>query len=102
MSLQKVPKAARAAAGALALVMVVLFVAGCGSSSSSGDEVSFGGEGYQGIDRAGTRHAKQSGIDSSSVKGLEEAWTVPSSARPFSMLLFVSAVFSIRSAVSLV
>ena len=40
MSLQKVPKAARAAAGALALVMVVLFVAGCGSSSSSGDEVS--------------------------------------------------------------
>ena len=81
MSLQKVPKAARAAAGALALVMVVLFVAGCGSSSSSGDEVSFGGEGYQGIDRAGTRHAKQSGIDSSSVTGLEEAWTVPASAQ---------------------
>ncbi len=81
MSLQKVPKAAWAALGALALTIAVLLMGGCGSSSSSGEEVSFSGAGYPGIDAASTRHAKGSSIDSSSVTGLEEAWTVPATAQ---------------------
>ena len=81
MSLQKVPKAAWAAASVLALAICVAVVVGCGSSSSSGEDVSFTGEGYPGIDRGGTRDAKDSGIDSGSVTGLEEAWTVPGTAQ---------------------
>jgi outer membrane protein assembly factor BamB len=81
VSLQKVPKAAWAALGALALTFVVAFMVGCGSSSSSGDELSFSGAGYPGIDAASTRHAKGSSIDSGSVTGLEEAWTIPATAQ---------------------
>jgi outer membrane protein assembly factor BamB len=81
VSLQKVPKAAWAAMGALALAIAVLSMAGCGSSSSSGEETSFGGAGYPGIDAASTRDAKESSIDSGSVAELEEAWTAPATAQ---------------------
>lgn len=78
MSLERVPKAALAAVGALALAIVV-FVAGCGSSSSG--DLSFSGDGYPGIDPASTRHAQSSPIDSGSVTGLEEAWALPAEAQ---------------------
>ena len=81
MSLQKASKTAWVAASALTLALIVAAMVGCGSSSSSGDEPTFSAEGYPGIDAGGTRHAKGSGIDSSSVTGLEEAWTVPGTAK---------------------
>ncbi|HEY2052728.1 MAG TPA: PQQ-binding-like beta-propeller repeat protein, partial [Solirubrobacterales bacterium] len=68
----------RGAAGAIALLLtlvVVGLIAGCGSSSD-GEEVSFTGSGYPGVDAANTRNPK-SEIDSSNVGQLSIAWTAP-------------------------
>lgn len=64
-----------------ALVMVVvaggLLVSGCGGSDDSATaEVSFGGEAHPNVDLAGTRNSKGP-IDTSNVKDLEQAWSVP-------------------------
>lgn len=77
MSLQKVPKAARAGVALAALVALVLVasLSGCGSSSDGGD-VEFTGSGYPGLDLANTRQGSGP-IDGSNVNELEEAWTVP-------------------------
>jgi len=81
VSLEKVPKAAWIGAGVLVLAMVVVVVIlATGSSSSSGEDVSFSGDAYPGIDKASTRHVTDSPIDSSTVAGLEEAWFLPASA----------------------
>jgi outer membrane protein assembly factor BamB len=59
---------------AIALVAAAL-LAGCGSSSDSGggEEASFTGSGYPGVDAANTRKA-DSTIDSANVSSLSEAW----------------------------
>ena len=81
MSLEKVPKAAWIGGGLLVLAIVaVVVILVAGSSSSSGDGVSFVGDGYPGIDKASTRNVTPTPIDSSSVTGLEEAWSIPASA----------------------
>ncbi|HEY5054235.1 MAG TPA: PQQ-binding-like beta-propeller repeat protein [Solirubrobacterales bacterium] len=78
-SLKKVPRAALAGAGAVvALILVGAVLAGCGSSSS--EDVKFNGSGYPGVDVANTRQAKGS-IDSSTVASLEEAWSLPLTAK---------------------
>jgi len=70
----RVFSAARAAIGLLAVALFALAVAGCGGSSSdSGEEVSFTGSGYPGVDAANTRNAKST-IDSSNVSSLSVAW----------------------------
>jgi outer membrane protein assembly factor BamB len=83
VSFEKAPKSTRAAAGAVALLVLaalVMVVAGCGSSSSSssssggGEELT--GSGEPGINAANTREVGGP-IDSSSVSGLEVAWTLP-------------------------
>jgi outer membrane protein assembly factor BamB len=51
-------------------------IAGCGGSSSGGEDASFTGSGYPGVDAANTRNPK-SEIDSSNVSGLSLAWTAP-------------------------
>jgi alcohol dehydrogenase (cytochrome c) len=81
VSLQIVPKAARAGAALAALFALVLVAAlsGCGSSSS-GDEVKFNGSGYPGVDAVNSREAKGS-IDSSNVAELKEAWSLPLKAQ---------------------
>jgi len=61
---------------AMLVLATALVLAGCGSSSSGGDEVSFTGSGYPGVDAANTRSPK-SEIDSSNVTGLAEAWKAP-------------------------
>jgi outer membrane protein assembly factor BamB len=69
------------ARGALAVALLALAIAlvaalaGCGSSSSAeGEEASFTGSGYPGVDAANTRSA-ESEIDSSNVGDLAVAWT---------------------------
>jgi len=59
------------------MLAFVLAVAGCGSSSSAeGEQASFTGSGYPGVDAANTRNPK-SAIDSSNVGSLAVAWTAP-------------------------
>ncbi|MGH2974661.1 MAG: PQQ-binding-like beta-propeller repeat protein [Solirubrobacterales bacterium] len=71
------PVCAAAALGA-AMLFAALLLSGCGgsSSSASGEEVSFAGSGYPGVDAANTRNPK-SKIDSSNVTGLGVAWKAP-------------------------
>jgi outer membrane protein assembly factor BamB len=73
--LSRVSSSARAAIGLFLVALLALAVAGCGGSSSSdsGEEVSFTGSGYPGVDAANTRNA-DSTIDSSNVSSLAVAW----------------------------
>ena len=69
-------KVARASIGLFAAIAAVALLAGCGSSSSGGDEeaeASFTGSGYPGVDAANTRNP-ESTIDSSNVASLSVAW----------------------------
>ncbi|MDX6601280.1 MAG: quinohemoprotein ethanol dehydrogenase [Solirubrobacterales bacterium] len=76
-NLSNVSKVARAAAGLLAVAFFVAALAGCGSSSGdSGEEASFTGSGYPGVDAANTRNPTSS-IESSNVSSLSVAWTAP-------------------------
>jgi outer membrane protein assembly factor BamB len=79
VSLEKIPKAAWAAAGAVALLIVVGAVLLLSQSSSAGEDLQFDGSGYPGIDSANTRHVGGP-IDSDSVSNLAVAWTLPLSA----------------------
>jgi outer membrane protein assembly factor BamB len=76
VSLEKVPKAAWAAAGVVAILVVVGVVLALSQSSSAGEGLKFGGSGYAGVDLAATRHV-DGPIDSSSVSKLKVAWTLP-------------------------
>jgi outer membrane protein assembly factor BamB len=59
------------------LAVSALLASGCGGSSDSdASEVSFRGEAYPNVDLANTRNSRGP-IDTSNVKQLEEAWTVP-------------------------
>jgi outer membrane protein assembly factor BamB len=66
----------KAVATPVAILVAAILAAGCGSSDSSGGDVSFKGAGYPNGDLANTR---QTGgpIKASSVSGLETAWTLP-------------------------
>jgi outer membrane protein assembly factor BamB len=64
---------------AILVLVVAASLSGCGSSSS-GDELSFDGSGYPGVDAANSRQAKGS-IDSSNVGELQEAWSLPLTAQ---------------------
>jgi glucose dehydrogenase len=75
VSLEKVPKAAWAAAGVVVLLVAVGLILLL-SSSSSGEDLEFTGSGYPGIDLASTRHASGP-INGSNVSELEVAWTLP-------------------------
>jgi outer membrane protein assembly factor BamB len=78
VSLERVPKAARAAlwvVAILSLTGLVGLLSGCGSSSS-GSAGEFSGSGDPGIDPANTR-SLGGPIDTGSVSGLEVAWTLP-------------------------
>ncbi len=75
MSLEKVPKAAWAAAGIVILLVAVGLILLL-SSSSSGEDLEFTGSGYPGVDLANTRQASGP-IDGSNVSQLEVAWTLP-------------------------
>jgi outer membrane protein assembly factor BamB len=81
VSLQTVPKAARAgvALAALAALVLVASLSGCGGSSSAKD-VEFTGSGFPGVDAANSRDAKGA-IDSSNVAELEEAWSLALTAQ---------------------
>jgi outer membrane protein assembly factor BamB len=82
VSLQKIRKVARAGAALAALLVVVLVVSLCGcGSSSSGEDLTFSGSGYPGVDAANSRLAKGSSIDSSNVSELEKAWSLPLTAQ---------------------
>jgi outer membrane protein assembly factor BamB len=73
-------KSMRTLMGIAILVAAIVFavvLGGCGSSESSdGEEISFTGSGYPGIDAANTRSAKST-IDSSTVGDLAVAWKAP-------------------------
>jgi outer membrane protein assembly factor BamB len=63
--------------GALLLTLALAgAIAGCGGSSDSGEDLSFTGSGYPGVDAANTRNPK-SEIDSGNVGGLATSWTAP-------------------------
>lgn len=79
MSLERVPKFAWAAMGAVALVVAVVAVLLLSGSSSSGEDLKLTGSGYPGLDKANTRQAKGT-IDSSNASSLEIAWTLPLTA----------------------
>ncbi len=66
-------RAARAVFGLLIIAAVAALLGGCGGSSDDGEDVSFTGTGYPGVDAANTRNPKST-IDSSNVGGLSEAW----------------------------
>jgi outer membrane protein assembly factor BamB len=74
--LRGVPKAAWAAIGVVGLAIVIVLVLVMSGSSSSEPSLSFTGSGYPNTDTANTRHVGGP-IDSSSVSGLEQAWTLP-------------------------
>jgi outer membrane protein assembly factor BamB len=76
VSLQKVPKAARAGVALAALFALVLVASLSGCGSSSGGDVEFTGSGYPNLDLASTRQGSGP-IDGSNVGELEEAWTLP-------------------------
>ncbi len=73
--LSRVSGSARAVIGLFLVALSALAIAGCGGSSSSdsGEEASFTGSGYPGVDAANTRKA-DSTIDSSNVSSLAVAW----------------------------
>lgn len=73
-----VSKAAWAVVGIAALVLAAA-LAGCGSSSSGADGPDFTGSGYPNVDLSNTRQVSGP-IDSSTVTGLEQAWTLPITA----------------------
>ena len=79
MSLEKVPKAAWAVAGAVALLFVVGAILLL-SQSSSGENLEFTGSGYPGVDTSNTRQASGS-INASNASELEVAWTLPLTAQ---------------------
>ena len=79
MSLQRVPKVAWVATGAIALLIAAALVLWLSQSSSSGDDLALSGSGYPGVDSSNTRQAKGS-IDGSNVNDLEVAWTLPLTA----------------------
>ncbi len=79
MKLQKSPRVAHLMLGFL-LAALLAALAGCGSSSSSGDQPSLSGSGYPGVDAVNSRNAEGS-IDSSNVGELEEAWSLPLTAQ---------------------
>jgi alcohol dehydrogenase (cytochrome c) len=76
VSLQKVPKAARAGVALAALFALVLVASLSGCGSSSGGDVEFTGSGYPNLDLASTRQGSGP-INGSNVGELEEAWTLP-------------------------
>lgn len=78
MGLKRFPQGVWAGA-ILAAVVAVAAISGCGSSSS-GEDLSFGGSGYPGVDLANTRQVGGP-IDSSSVSSLEVAWTLPATGQ---------------------
>lgn len=80
MSLEKVPKIAWAGAGVVLAVIVVGVVLLATQSSSSGEDLSFSGDAYPGVDIANTRHVGGP-IDSGTVSNLKVAWTLPLEAR---------------------
>lgn len=80
MSLEKVPKAAWIAVGAVVLIVAVGLVLLLAQSSSSGDDLELSGSGYPGVDMSNSRQAKGS-IDSSNAGELEVAWTLPLTAQ---------------------
>jgi outer membrane protein assembly factor BamB len=76
--LRGVSKAAWAVTGIVGLAMVAI-LAGCGSSSSGSGGPDFTGSGYPNVDLSNTRQVGGP-IDSSTVTGLEQAWTLPITA----------------------
>src|SRR6478736_9801134 len=75
--LSRVFGAARAAVVVLAIAIVAAVVlAGCGSSSSDGEEVSFTGSGYPNGDLSNTR-SQRGPINSGNVANLQVAWELP-------------------------
>jgi glucose dehydrogenase len=77
--MERVSKATWAAA--LVMVGFALLLAGCGGGDdSSSDAANFTGEGYPNGDPSNTRYATGP-IDSSTVSGLEEVWSVPIEAQ---------------------
>ncbi len=80
MSIEKIPKAAWAAATVLAIVIVAGLVLVVSGSSSSGDDLQFTGPAYPGVDLANSREAEGS-IDSSNVAELKVAWNLPLTAQ---------------------
>jgi glucose dehydrogenase len=78
--LSRVSRAARALVVVLAIALVAAVVlAGCGSSSDGGEEVSFTGSGHPNVDLSNTRY-EQGAIDSSNVANLQVAWKLPLNA----------------------
>ena len=75
---RRVSRAAWLLAGLVTMALAgAALLAGCGSSSSGGgEEASFTGSGYPGVDAANTRNPKST-IDSSNVTSLSEAWKAP-------------------------
>jgi len=77
--MERVSKATWAAA--LVAVGFALLLAGCGGGDdSSSDSANFTGEGYPNGDPSNTRYTTGP-IDSSTVSGLEQAWSVPINAQ---------------------
>jgi outer membrane protein assembly factor BamB len=72
-NLSSVSKVARATIGLFVVAIVAAALGGCGSSAE-GEEASFTGSGYPGVDAANTRNPKST-IDSASVGDLSVAWT---------------------------
>jgi glucose dehydrogenase len=78
--LSRVSGAARALVVVLVIALVAAVVlAGCGSSSDGGEEVSFTGSGHPNVDLSNTRY-EQGPINSSSVANLQVAWKLPLNA----------------------
>ena len=76
-SLKKVPALGRVGMGAISLLIAALvLMSGCGSSSDGDDTVNLTGSGYPNGDLANTRNVSGP-IDTTTVKQLEEAWTLP-------------------------
>jgi outer membrane protein assembly factor BamB len=81
VSLEKVPKAAWAGAGVLLVAIIVVVVLLVSGSSSSGDSVNLTGSGFPGVDMGSTRNVTDSPIDSKTVNGLEEVWSLPAEGK---------------------
>jgi glucose dehydrogenase len=78
--LSRMSSAAWAVTGLLVVVLLVAVLAGCGSSSDSGEAVSFTGSGYPNGDLANTRYEKGP-INSGNVGNLQVAWKLPINAQ---------------------
>lgn len=76
-SLKKVATHVRVGVAAVSLLIAaLLLLAGCGSSSEGDDAADLTGSGYPNGDLANTRNVSGP-IDTTTVKQLEEAWTLP-------------------------